>query len=52
MVNTERNGTYSQLPFHMNQFLSVQANQTLSDQGFKGNGDLYGLGIRTGVYLQ
>lgn len=31
---------------------SIQSNLTLCDQGFFGNTDLYGLGIRCGVYLQ
>ncbi|KAM7217173.1 hypothetical protein V8F06_007464 [Rhypophila decipiens] len=33
-------------------FLSTHNNQTLCSQGFAANEDLYGLGIRTGIYLQ
>ena len=33
-------------------FRSIQVNQTLCGQGFKGNNDLYGLGIRISLYLQ
>ena len=36
----------------MERFRSIQRNQTLCDQGFKGNNDLYGLGIRISLYLQ
>lgn len=38
--------------FDMELSLSIQRNATLCSQGFKGNDDLYGLGIRTGIYLQ
>ena len=38
--------------FDMERFRSIQRNQTLCDQGFKGNNDLYGLGIRISLYLQ
>ena len=38
--------------FDMERFRSLQVNQTLCNQGFKGNNDLYGLGIRTSLYLQ
>ena len=38
--------------FDMQRFRSIQANQTLCNQGFEGNNDLYGLGIRTSLYLQ
>ena len=40
------------LTFDMERFRSIQVNQTLCDQGFEGNNDLYGLGIRTSLYLQ
>ena len=40
------------VPFNQTSFLSVQSNETLSYQGFEGNGDFYGLGIRIGIYLQ
>ena len=33
-------------------FRSIQANHTLCAQGFEGNNDLYGLGIRISLYLQ
>ncbi|KAI1364106.1 hypothetical protein F5Y08DRAFT_221877 [Xylaria arbuscula] len=32
--------------------LSVQNNSTLCSQGFEGNSDLYGLGVRVGIYVQ
>ena len=38
--------------FNMELFHSIQMSQTLCGQGFMGNTDLYGLGIRTGLYLQ
>ena len=38
--------------FDMDRFRSIQENQTLCGQGFKGNNDLYGLGIRISLYLQ
>ena len=38
--------------FDMEQFRSIQINQTLCDQGFEGNNDLYGSGIRISLYLQ
>ena len=31
---------------------SIQQSHTLCSQGFEGNSDLYGLGIRTGIYIQ
>lgn len=40
------------LAFDMELSRSIQMNQTLCNQGFAGNTDLYGLGIRTGLYLQ
>ena len=46
------NGTTVWPHFDMELFRSIQANQTLCDQGFVGNQDLYGLGIRAGIYLQ
>ena len=36
----------------MERFRSIQVNQTLCGQGFEGNNDLYGLGIRISLYLQ
>lgn len=38
--------------FDMDAFQSIQSNSTLCSQGFEGNEDLYGLGIRVGIYLQ
>lgn len=32
--------------------LNIRSNQTLCYQGFAGNEDLYGMGIRIGIYLQ
>lgn len=40
------------LTFDMERFRSIQVNRTLCDQGFEGNNDLYGLGIRTSLYVQ
>lgn len=38
--------------FDMELSRSIQTNQTLCAHGFDGNADLYGLGIRAGIYLQ
>ena len=38
--------------FNMELFHSIRMSQNLCGQGFIGNTDLYGLGIRTGLYLQ
>ncbi len=38
--------------FNMELFHTIRRSQTLCGQGFMGNTDLYGLGIRTGLYLQ
>ena len=38
--------------YDMERFSSIQANQTLCAQGFEGNNDLYGLGLRTSLYVQ
>jgi hypothetical protein len=38
--------------FDWERFRSVQDDHTLCNQGFVGNTDLYGLGIRSGVYMQ
>ena len=38
--------------FDMERFRSIQVNQTLCGQGFKGNDGIYGLGIRISLYLQ
>lgn len=38
--------------FDMERFRSIQVNKTLCNQGIQGNNDLYGLGIRTSLYLQ
>ena len=38
--------------FDMELFHSIRMSQNLCGQGFMGNTDLYGLGIRTGFYLQ
>ncbi|KAK4211158.1 hypothetical protein QBC37DRAFT_389931 [Rhypophila decipiens] len=38
--------------FNPELFLSIRNNQTLCFQGFAANEDLYGLGIRAGIYLQ
>ena len=38
--------------FDMERFRSIQVNLTLCNQGFEGNNDLYGLEIRTSLYLQ
>jgi hypothetical protein len=48
IIDTRRADT----PFDANAFESVRTNHTLCSQGFQGNSDLYGLGIRCGVYLQ
>lgn len=32
--------------------ISIQTSQTLCYQGFNGNDELYGLGVRTGIYVQ
>ena len=48
--NTHYNIIYT--PSDMERFRSIQANQTLCGQGFEGNSDLYGLGIRISLYLQ
>ena len=47
--NTHYNIIYT--PSDMERFRSIQANQTLCGQGFEGNSDLYGLGIRISLYL-
>jgi hypothetical protein len=38
--------------FNWELFRGIQNNQALCGQGFLGNNDLYGLGIRCGVYIQ
>ncbi|OAF98788.1 uncharacterized protein CC84DRAFT_1223533 [Paraphaeosphaeria sporulosa] len=38
--------------FDMDRFLKIRKNATLCEEGFLGNADLYGLGIRLGLYLQ
>lgn len=38
--------------FNESFFTNIQSNQTLCKKGFSGNSDLYGLGIRTGIYVQ
>ena len=40
------------LTFDSELFRSIQTNQTLCEHGFVGSADLYGLGIRAGIYLQ
>ena len=39
-------------PFDMERFRSIQMDQNLCNHGFEGNNGLYGLGIRTSLYLQ
>ncbi|MCJ1265016.1 hypothetical protein MMC22_004891 [Lobaria immixta] len=46
------NGTVLHHSFDKDAFQSIQSNSTLCSQGFEGNEDLYGLGIRVGIYLQ
>ncbi|KAM7194905.1 hypothetical protein V8F20_007770 [Naviculisporaceae sp. PSN 640] len=46
------NGSSERKIWELEPFLEVQTNQTLCHQGFAANEDLYGLGIRTGIYLQ
>lgn len=38
--------------FHARTFESIRQNSTLCSRGFEANTDLYGLGIRSGIYLQ
>ncbi|KAI1213362.1 uncharacterized protein F4807DRAFT_261644 [Annulohypoxylon truncatum] len=38
--------------FGLGEFLNISSNQELCDQGFEGNSDLYGLGVRFGIYIQ
>ena len=52
IIHIYDNGTNSSPDFDMELSHSIQVNQTLCDQGFEGNEDLYGLGIRVGIYLQ
>ncbi|KEY64205.1 hypothetical protein S7711_10726 [Stachybotrys chartarum IBT 7711] len=40
------------LSFNMTRFFDIRNNETLCSQGFEGNEDLYGLGIRGGNYVQ
>lgn len=46
------NGSFPVHTFDKDAFQSIQSNSTLCSQGFEGNEDLYGLGIRVGIYLQ
>lgn len=46
------NQTILYLGFDKELSISIQTNQKLCNQGFEGNADLYGLGIRAGIYLQ
>lgn len=48
-VDSDLEVSYS--AFDMDLSRSIQMNQTLCNQGFAGNADLYGLGNRTGLYL-
>lgn len=52
VVTTHANGTVIVHLFDKDAFQSIQSNSTLCSQGFEGNEDLYGLGIRVGIYLQ
>ena len=58
MLNFTNSSDYSFEPsyynhtFDIERFRSIQVNLTLCNQGFEGNPDLYGLGIRTSLYLQ
>lgn len=38
--------------FDLELYSSIRNNQTVCNQGFLGNADLYGLGIRCGIYMQ
>ena len=46
------NGSWPVDSFDKDAFQSIQSNSTLCSQGFEGNEDMYGLGIRVGIYLQ
>ncbi|ETS86942.1 hypothetical protein PFICI_00770 [Pestalotiopsis fici W106-1] len=45
-------GNASILAFSMADFLKIKNDSVLCYQGFQGNQDLYGMGIRYGIYLQ
>ena len=51
VVIVTNNATWSPI-FDEDIFLSIRNNRTLCYRGFRGNRDLYGLGVRTGIYLQ
>lgn len=51
-VKSIANGSLLLHSFDKDAFQSIQSNSTLCSQGFEGNEDFYGLGIRAGIYLQ
>ncbi|KAI1071671.1 hypothetical protein LB507_005322 [Fusarium sp. FIESC RH6] len=49
---SERDYVFSWLNFNETRFLQIHNNEDLCYQGFEGNPDIYGLGVRLCIYLQ
>ena len=52
LIIVDADGHTTHPDFNMKLSRSIQTDKTLCAHGFDGNADLYGMGIRTGIYLQ